>query len=179
MGQLNKLLVEVEGTALVARVVDAALKSRASSVHVVTGAAAADVQDALRDRNVCFVHNPDHDAGMSASLRAGLAGLPTSTTGVLVCLADMPWLRAEYLDLLIEAFASSRAHEVCVPMYQGRRGNPILWPARCFEQMRSLAGDVGARSLLSAPQQVVRHVPMPDAAVHRDVDTIEDLPGKA
>lgn len=175
MGDVNKLLLPLEGVPLVAHAVDAALACRARGVVVVTGHGAGALRAALPGRPVRFAHNPEHAAGLSSSLRAGLAALPPAAAGALICLGDMPRVRASQLDALIAAFEASAGREVCVPVHRGRRGNPILWPARRFEAMGALEGDVGARALLAEEADRMRRVEMDDAAIHADIDTPADL----
>jgi molybdenum cofactor cytidylyltransferase len=170
MGE-NKLLLELEGVPLVARAADAAQASRARPVVVVTGHDAARVRAALGGRAVAFAHNPDYAAGLSSSLRTGLAALGAEVDGAVVCLADMPWVRGVHIDALLDAFAASGSRAICVPSYEGQRGNPVLWPARCFGEIAALTGDRGARSLLERHGELVRHVPVADPGVTRDVDT--------
>jgi CTP:molybdopterin cytidylyltransferase MocA len=86
----------------------------------------------------------------------------------------MPWVRAADLDALIAAFARA-ARPICVPVRGRRRGNPVLWPARHFAALGSLAGDVGGRGLLRRHARELLRVPIPDAGVTRDVDTRADL----
>jgi molybdenum cofactor cytidylyltransferase len=171
MGGANKLLLELGGVPLVARAADAALASRARPVVVVTGHEAARVRAALAGRAVAFAHNPDHAAGLSASLRVGLAALGAEVDGAVVCLADMPWVRGAHIDALLDAFAASGSRAICVPSYEGQRGNPVLWPARCFGEIAALTGDQGARSLLERHAALVRDVPVADVGVSLDVDT--------
>ncbi len=178
MGGANKLLARVDGAPVVARAVDAALASRAEPVVVVTGHEAERVARALGARRVRLVHNADHAKGLSASLRAGLDALSDSVDGALVCLGDMPWVTAAHLDALVAVFAR-RAPEgppICVPVFDGERGNPVLWPARHFDALRAVEGDTGGRDLLHLHASEVRQVPVPDDGVRRDVDVPTDLP---
>jgi molybdenum cofactor cytidylyltransferase len=175
MGGANKLLAPFEGAPLIARVVDTALASPARPVCVVTGHDAGALRAALSGREVVFAHNPAPEAGLASSLRAGLAALPAGLDGVLVCLGDMPWVRPAHLAALLAAFAAPE-RPICVPRFEGRRGNPVLWPARHFGAMAALAGDAGARGLLDAHAAEVCYVPVADAGVTRDVDTPADLP---
>lgn len=169
-GTENKLLVELWGQALVNHVVDAALQSRAEPILVVTGHDSVRVRGALAGRPVRFVDNPEYASGLSTSLRAGVASLPPSVTGALVCLSDMPLLRARHLDALIDAFTRVDGKQVCVPYHAGRRGNPVLWPRRRFAALGALTGDRGARDLL-ALEASPRAVAMEDDAVLVDADT--------
>jgi molybdenum cofactor cytidylyltransferase len=174
MGERNKLLCPMDGIPLVRRVVNAACASRASQVMVVTGHQADEVEAALVDRPVSYVRNPDFSAGMSTSLRCGLRALPADTDGAIVLLADMPQITAADIDRLIAAFDPA-APAVLVPEFEGRRGNPVLWPRRQFAEMAGISGDKGARGLLQQYAAEVRTVPLPGPAILIDVDSPDDL----
>lgn len=175
MGTANKLLAEVGGSPLIARAVDAALASRARPVVVVTGHEAERVLAALGGRKVTVVHNPDYAAGLSTSLRRGIDALPRDIDGALVCLADMPLVSGATLDRLIGAFSPPEGRAICVPTWQGKRGNPVLFASRFFAEIRALAGDVGARHLIGDYAELVAEVAVPDESVLTDVDTPEAL----
>ena len=174
MGAPNKLLLEVEGAPMVARCVDAVLASAARPVVVVTGYEQARVRAALAGREVIFVHNPEPTDGLATSLRTGIAALGAELDGALVCLGDMPWVRADHIDALIAAFDTSAERPICVPTFDETRGNPVLWPARYFAEIRALTGDRGARSLLATYADEVCYVPVSDPGVALGVDTPED-----
>lgn len=170
MGGPNKLLATLEGKPLVAHVVDAALQSRAASVTVVTGHMAARVADAIRDRDVATVHNPDFAEGMSTSLKAGLAAVPDDAEAVIVLLADMPGVTARMIDALIEAYEPQRGALIVVPTAEGRRGNPVLWSRRFFAELSSVTGDMGGRNVLQGYPEAVTEVEL-GPAVAMDLDT--------
>jgi molybdenum cofactor cytidylyltransferase len=171
----NKLLAEVAGKPMLTHVVDAALASQARPVVVVTGNEADRVAAALGDRPAQLVHNADFAAGISGSLKAGLRALDDQVDGALVCLADMPLLGAATLDRLIAAFNPVEGRAICVPTWNGKRGNPVLWSRRFFAEMAELAGDVGARHLIGEHADQVCEVAMADDAVLLDIDTPEAL----
>ncbi|GIK96567.1 MAG: 4-diphosphocytidyl-2C-methyl-D-erythritol kinase [Alphaproteobacteria bacterium] len=175
MGAANKLLAEVDGKPMVARAADAALASRARPVVLVTGHDADRVRAAIGSRQVTIVENPDYAAGMSTSLQRGLAAFGAEVDGVLVCLADMPRVSAATLDRLIAAFNPVEGRAICLPTWNGKRGNPVLWARRFFPEMAELHGDVGARHLIGEHADLVCEVAMPDDAVLVDVDTPDAL----
>ncbi len=172
----NKLLLPIAGAPLVTHAVDAALASRARPVLVVTGYQAEALRAALAGREVGFAHNPDYAEGLASSLRTGIAALG-DVDAVVVCLGDMPWVRAAHIDALIAAFEQGGAQAICVPTCDGKRGNPVLWPARYFEEIAALRGDIGARALIEVHASEVREVPLADPAITRDADTPESLSG--
>ena len=171
----NKLLLPLRGAPLVAHAVGAALASRAAEVVVVTGHDAEGVRGALTGCAVRFAHNPAPEAGLAGSLATGVGALAPGTEGAVICLADMPWVRAAHLDALLSAFEADGLAPICVPVFGGRRGNPVLWPARHFAALAALRGDTGARELLEAHAGEVRRVAVADDGVLRDVDTAEAL----
>ena len=175
MGVANKLLADIGGAPMVRRVVQAALASRAWPVLVVTGHQADEVRAALAGLDVAFVDNPDYAVGLSTSLKAAIAALPEAAEGAVVLLGDMPRIAADRIDRLIDAFATEQGRCICVPVHQGRRGNPVLWPSALFPQMRQLGGDAGARTLLGAHPDRVREVDLATDAIFLDVDTPEAL----
>jgi len=175
MGAANKLLTDVDGVPMVRRAVEAAAHSQARPVIVVTGNDQGKVQAALRGCKATFVHNPRFAEGMSTSLQAGLAALPANVDGALVCLGDMPLVTAASLDRLIAAFNPLEGRAICVPTWNGKRGNPVLWDRRFFAAMADLAGDVGAKHLIGEHADLVAEVAMSDDAVLTDIDTPEAL----
>jgi molybdenum cofactor cytidylyltransferase len=175
MGEANKLLAPVDGAPMIARVVAAVLATRARPVVVVTGHDDDAVRAALAGQGVTFVHNPRYAEGMSTSLRAGIEHLGRTIEGALVCLGDMPRVRPEDLEAILGAFDPEAGRALVVPTWEGRRGNPVLFAARYFEEMCALSGDVGARSLLEKHAASVCSVPMGDRGVTLDVDTPEAL----
>lgn len=175
MAPANKLLTEVDGRRMVERAVDAAIASQARPVVVVTGHDAARVRDTLATRDVVVVENAAFAEGLAASVRAGLAALPEGIDGAVFVLADMPRVTAAHIDRLIAAFNPAEGRAICVPTHRAKRGNPVLWAARFFPEMRALTGDAGARVLLGAHVDQVCEVEMADDGVLIDVDTPEAL----
>jgi len=121
------------------------------------------------------VHNPHFAEGLSTSLKAGLAAVPEDADGVIICLGDMPRVRASLIDHLASAFDPERGALVVVPTIDGKRGNPVIWSRRFFHELATLDGDVGARHLIARYPEAVIEVPVTDQAALVDVDTPDAL----
>ncbi|MEA1652262.1 molybdopterin-binding/glycosyltransferase family 2 protein [Nitrospirillum sp. BR 11164] len=169
----NKLLADYAGQPLVRHAVTAALAANPGRVTVVLGHQAAAVRAALGGLDVRFIEAADHAQGLSASLNAGLAGM-AGGTGVLVCLGDMPRVTADTHRRLLARFTAAAGRAIVVPVAEGRRGNPVLWPADLVPAMAGITGDQGARGLLATHADRVVEVPA-DGGVHLDVDTPDAL----
>jgi molybdenum cofactor cytidylyltransferase len=171
MGGANKLLMDLHGRPMVARTVEAVAESSARPIIVVTGHERAAVEDALRGNTVGLVHNPRFAEGLSTSLKAGLAALPADVAGALICLGDMPAVGVGVYAKLIAAFDPVEGRSIVVPLFQGKRGNPVLFAREHFDEIMRLEGDAGARALLSTQPESVCEVEVEDAGVLADADT--------
>jgi molybdenum cofactor cytidylyltransferase len=175
MAPHNKLLVpDRTGKPMIARVVDNLLSSAARPIIVVTGHREDDVRAALGKRPVRFVTAAEYAAGLSASLRAGIAAVPADAVAAIICLGDMPLVTGRMIDRLIEAHDADEGRLVVAPTGNGKLGNPVLWDRRFFPEIAALSGDSGARVLLDRHADDLATVELGDAVL-RDFDTVESL----
>lgn len=174
MGAQNKLLVDVTGIPMVRQVAQHLTASKVTGVTVVLGHQADKVRDALSGLPLTFVENPDYADGLSTSVKAGVADLPEDCDGFIVCLGDMPTVRAEDIDRLIAAFNPVEGRAICMPVHHGKRGNPVLFAKGFSAEMSALEGDSGARRLIGAHEDEVCEVET-DGGVLLDIDTPEAL----
>jgi len=171
----NKLLAELHGKPLLRHSVEALKASSVNDIIVVTGNEPERVQSALKPLDVTLVHNANFAEGLSTSLKRGLAAVPAETDAVLICLGDMPLVDAQTIDRLVAAFNVPEHRTICVPTFEGKRGNPVLWGRQHFIAIDEIEGDQGARLLLDALSDEVVEVEVKTQAVLVDVDTPQAL----
>ncbi|HHZ08954.1 MAG TPA: NTP transferase domain-containing protein, partial [Rhizobiales bacterium] len=170
----HKLLALFDGEPLVRRSVATALASRADRTVVVTGHRAADIETAIAGLGAEVVHNPDFATGMASSLKVGLAAVRGAADGLLVMLADMPAVRPEHLDRMIETFRQEGGGAIVRAVAAGKRGNPVILPASTFDAVSRLTGDIGARPVIERSGLAAIDVDIGEAA-HIDADTPEEI----
>ena len=175
MGPVNKLLAPFGGRSMVRAVVEQLEGSCVRPIVVVTGHEADRIGEALAGAGVRLVHNPAYREGLSGSIRAGLAALPESAEAAIICLGDMPLIASSHVEKLVAAFDPAEGREICVPVFEGKRGNPVLFARRFFEEVAAVRGDVGARHLIGEYEEYVCEVAMDDRAVLVDVDSPQAL----
>ncbi len=175
MGATNKLLIDIDGQPMVTRVANAISASSAAPVIAVVGHQSDKVREALRSEAIQFAENRKYADGLSTSLAAGIAALPSDIDGVLICLGDMPRVSAANIDRLIAAFDPLEGRAICVPTYNGKQGNPILLARRFFGEMVEITGDRGARHLIDGYHELTCEVEMAEDSVLVDVDTPKAL----
>ncbi len=175
MGGPNKLLEPLHGKAVLRHAVDAVLGSSARPVVVVTGHERERIEVVLEGLDVKLVHNPDYAEGLAGSLKAGISALPAETDAAAILLGDMPEVSSGLIDKLAGALDPSRGALIAVPVLGDKRGNPVVWSRRFFDELSKLEGDTGARHLIGQHTEAVVEVPVSDDAAFLDVDTPEAL----
>lgn len=174
-GADNKLLAPVDGVPLV-RHAAATLAAAAAldGVVAVVGYQASAVAAAVDDV-VTTVHvTDDFEAGQSSSLRVGIAAArDLGADAVVVGLGDMPAVRPETVDRLVEAY-ERRLGTALAAAYGGRRGNPVLFDASYFDVLTDVEGDVGGRAIFVSASDAAL-VETADPGVVCDVDRPSDL----
>lgn len=168
-----KQLLDWGGRPLVRLAAEQALAARLDEVLVVVGGASDAVAAALAGLPLRIVANLDYAAGQSTSLRVGVAALDPSVEAAIIMLGDQPFVTAAIVERLVAEWHATRA-PIIAPLYRGRRGNPVLFARAIFPELLAIAGDQGARGILSAHAQDVRLVPFDDDRPLADIDTPED-----
>ncbi|MDP4171714.1 MAG: nucleotidyltransferase family protein [Bacillota bacterium] len=110
------------------------------------------------------------DLGLSESLKAGVRkAQEMDACGVMVMLADQPFVDAVNLNRLIDAYTGKNV----VSAFDGRLCKPpVLFPEQLFPDLLKLEGDEGARAILRCMDGTVR-IPFP-LWCFRNFDTPED-----
>ncbi len=109
--------------------------------------------------------------GMGSTIAEGLAQI-SQWDGVLITLADMPWIKASTYKIIT---AQLEPGSICVPSYSNKRGHPVGFGKEFFTELAALSGDTGASGLLEKYNSRIRELPVDDSAIHRDIDTPSDL----
>lgn len=121
------------------------------------------------------IFNSETERGMAYSLALGIKAASPEAQGFLIALGDMPFIRPATIEALCNAFFRATAPEaICVPYYQRKRGNPVLFGRAYSEDLHQLQGDKGAKSLLEKYARHVISLQTEDEGILRDIDTKED-----
>ncbi len=177
----GKLMAPWRGGRLIDGALAAALAAPVRTVTVVLGAdpAVADAARALslalgEDARLRLVEARNHAEGMGASLRAGALALPADCGGVFVFLGDMPLIPPGLAAALADRLTPDAM--AVAPVFEGRRGHPVLFARGLLPALAEAAGDEGARMVLAGLGERLLLLPVDEQGVLFDVDRPSDLP---
>jgi molybdenum cofactor cytidylyltransferase len=172
MGKM-KLFLDVHGKPMLGHVVESALRSALDQVIVVLGNEYERVPASIDFEDATVVFNPDFLKGQSTSLKAGIAAAGENCDAALFLLGDMPLVDSGVIDAVLQEHKETRA-SIVVPVFAGRRGNPVLLARSLFPMVLALEGDIGARAILAANEDLIETVDVDHDGILLDVDTWED-----
>jgi len=172
MGKTKQLL-PFRGQTILECVVDNALKSSLHHIIVVIGHNADILEPLLTDKEVTIVRNPQFIQGQSTSIKAGLEAVTEEYDAAVFLLGDQPLVTPEIINLILDGFETSLS-PIVLPVFKGKRGNPVLFSRETFQRLATLKDDCGARPLFEAYVERIFKAPVTSSAIHFDVDTEED-----
>ena len=121
--------------------------------------------------SINFVVCENAKLGMGHTLAEGIVHV-SHWQGVLVALADMPFVQASTYSQLGKSLC---ADAICRPECDGRAGHPVGFGANYFGELAAHSGEWGARGLLSKYAAKVSSIDCADSGVLRDIDKPSDL----
>jgi molybdenum cofactor cytidylyltransferase len=174
MGEPKQLL-PIDGRPLLEVAVIAACDAQLDDVVVVLGAHADEIGRGVAFGRARVVVNPDHEQGMSTSLRMGIASLGPEITRAVVILGDQPDVTASLLDRLLEAQAASGLPAAALS-FNGLLHPPMVLARAMWAGLDDLEGDVGLRAVVRGHPELVAALQADHPSGHPiDIDTREDF----
>ncbi len=168
-----KPLVSFQGKPLLRHTLDRVLAAGVDPVVAVLGSRYEETRKVVPD-GVEIVFNPDFEAGMSTSLKAGIRAVESRCQAALVVLGDQPLVSPSLIGEIISLYRASR-RPIVQPVYAGQPGNPVLFDRALFDEIMEIEGDMGARDVVRRHGEEVARLVVADVEMAYDVDTPEDL----
>lgn len=168
LGQPKQLLLYKDGN-LLSHTIDACRESEIGNIHLVLGANHEAILKET-DTSNCQVHiNPNWQNGMGNSIAFGIKQIKENIDGIIITMADQPFLKKEHLKQLIQKQSSG----IVLSKYEEGKGPPTFFSNDYFEELSNLSGDDGAKTVIKKHQSFVQSVQFPKGNI--DIDTEEDL----
>jgi molybdenum cofactor cytidylyltransferase len=167
----EKLLLPVGGVALVERVMRAAQASRLDEVILIYQK--KEIEKIGIKCGITAVYNSRAEEGQSAAIKQGINAAHPETDAFMFMVGDQPFLNPSTINILIDTFQQD-PHSIIVPVYNGIRGNPVLFPSALKDLLLALDGDRGGRILIEKMPDRVNLVSIDEEMLGTDIDTEED-----
>ena len=144
-----KALLPYQGRPFLEHLLEVTAHRQIGVRRVVLGAHAEPIAKAVNLKADEIVINHEWEKGQLSSIQAGLRSLPPGTDGMLLCLIDHPLISNALVQELIEQFHKTKG-PIVLPVYEGRRGHPVIFSATLYDELLHAPLEAGARSVVWA-----------------------------
>lgn len=169
----QKMLLPFDESTIIETVINNVLNTNIENVMVVLGADHHKIRNAVDYLPVQFCHNDQHEMGMLSSVMCGFRSLPENANAALVYLGDQPGIPSIVTDTILEAY-NEELQGIVIPVYNHRRGHPLLVDLKYRREIQKLDLEQGLRSLMHLFPEDVLEVEVDEPGILVDIDTKED-----
>ncbi|MFH0756408.1 MAG: nucleotidyltransferase family protein [Bacteroidota bacterium] len=169
----QKMLLPFGAVTMIETVIHHVQLSRVDSILVVLGADHEKVRKVIDPLPVEVCCNENHESGMLSSVLCGFNALPEETGSVLIFLGDQPGIPPQVTNAVIDAYNDS-LRGIVIPVYNNRRGHPLLVDYKYKREIGRLDFESGLRSLMHHFPEDVLEVEVNEPGILMDIDTKED-----
>jgi molybdenum cofactor cytidylyltransferase len=160
-----KALLPFQGRPFLEHLLDITKHPKVGVRRVVLGAHAEHIAKEVALNPDEVVLNEQWEQGQLSSIRAAIKSLPSGTDGMILCLIDHPLISRILVDGLIDQFYATHA-PVVLPIFEGRRGHPVIFSAVLYPELEKAPDQLGARSVVWAHEaEVSEHITMEEGCV--------------
>lgn len=168
-----KQLEKVQGISLIRKAAQTCLDAGFKDVNVVLGYEHEKMAEELSGLPVEILINQNWRQGVGNSLSFGLRSArlkgSASASGVLIYLADQPFISSDHLKTLWKEFTSSGKKIVCSG-YSETFGPPLIADRSFFPELEQLNGDAGAKNIVKKFLNTTKIISFNPAAIDIDND---------
>jgi len=168
-----KMLLPFKGSSIIENVIANIKGSRVRDIMIVLGADSEFLTPMIQTKDVNYCYNVNYRDGMLSSVICGLNSIPPDHEAIIVFQGDQPLISPVVTDAVIESYLSTRKG-IVIPVYNKKRGHPILIDRKYTNDIRELNPMEGLRSLLFKFPEDVLEVETDEAGILRDFDTPDE-----
>jgi len=153
-----KALLPYQGRPFLEHLLEIISRPEIGARRVVLGADAESIAKAVPLKANEMIINAQWEKGQLSSIQAAVRKLPAGTDGMLVFLIDHPLISSALVGELIAQFYKSKK-PIVLPVYEGRRGHPVIFSASLYPELLRAPLETGARAVVWAHADEVEEVP--------------------
>lgn len=166
-------LLPVGDTTIIKRIIMTLKCSGVDPIVVITGREAKELEKHISKQQVICLRNEEYEnTQMFESICLGLRYIEDLCDRVLLLPAKFPMLLSETIKQIMAC-----EKEAACPVYNGRRGHPVLIGKQLIPLITAYSGESGLRGALRQPELAcfIEEIPVEDKGIIEAVESDEDM----
>jgi molybdenum cofactor cytidylyltransferase len=171
-----KQLAKINGKTLLELTIEASIGSLANKIYVILGFQAHKIQKTIDKTEIQVLYNPDWQLGIGTSVKLAAKKLLVESQDIdaaIFTVCDMPYLSAEHINNLINAYSLSNK-SIVASSYNSISGVPALFDRSQFPKLMVIPDQTGAQPIINyaQPEDIIT-IPFEEGRL--DIDYLSDL----
>ncbi len=144
-----------------------------NDIRVVVGHNRELIEPILEKAGIRSIINEKNSREMFSSVLTALESLEPEVQAIILLPNDIPLVRHWTVQYLLRQHQMS-SRSILIPCFQDKRGHPVVIPSKYFSTIRQWNGKDGLRGAFRHLSDTIVQLPVADANILFDIDTIED-----
>ena len=178
MGKVNKLLKKINDNTVINHTLINHSESNIDNINLIVGYEKNLILDSIINLKFSIIENNNYEDGMLSSILAISENIDHNTSGIIISLADMPYVSSNDINKLIKVFNENNQKIICIPEYSGKLGYPLLLPVEIYKSLVNekdkLSKDKGLKKIILEKKYNYKRVSLSEG-VTIDFDTEDDF----
>lgn len=154
-------LEHVDGSSMIRRMIYSFRRAGVEDIAVVTGYRAEETEKRLAKLGAVFLRTEKYETEQMLDFAArGFAYLENTCGRIFFCPSDVPLFTENTLRIMLEQDAP-----VVIPVYEGRKGHPVLIDSRLIRGIVSYRGERGLKGAIDASGAEIAFAEVSDGGV--------------
>lgn len=169
MGQ-NKLLMKIKEETIIEKVIKEVKKSEIEKIYIVTNN--EEIKNIAYKLDIKVIENKDAIKGQSEGIKAGVKEVKEKGGYMFFC-GDQPFIDFITINNLIHE-SKRNMDKIIVPIFENRKGNPVIFPEKFRSDLLKLEGDIGGRHIIKTHNDEVVFFELEKEIFLKDIDNYEE-----
>lgn len=168
----NKLVLPFKDSTIIESVIKEVLASNLDKAYIVCRE--DEVKDLANKYPIHIIVNKRAHEGQSTSIVRALEqiGDSDSNDSYMFFVGDQPLIHKQFINEMIDFYYENKA-SILVPLYNNKRGTPVIFFSKWKNDLLKLTGDEGGRRIIRQNMKVVLEYEVDNEFLGRDIDTID------
>ena len=169
MGQ-NKLLMKIKEETIIEKVINEIKKSKVEKIYIVTNN--EEIKNIAYKSDIEVIENKEAIKGQSESIKLAVKEIKEKGDFMFFC-GDQPFIDFITINNLINEFKKNK-NKIIVPIFENRKGNPVIFPENFRLDLLNIEGDVGGRYIIKSNKDKVLFFEVNKEIFLKDIDNNEE-----
>jgi len=173
MGSIPKALLTLKGRPFIEIIFQNMSLAGIDNIYTVLGYHGDIIKSHLSMKKETILINHTPELGQLSSLHVAIKHMVPEVSAIMVTLVDLPLIKVTTYSNLLKEW-SQKPDMIYIPVCNGKRGHPVIFPKKFFPELLNTPPDHGARAVVHNNRDSVIKYEYDDPGIYTDIDTKED-----